>query len=319
MAELQLVGLGPAGQAQELMPQADAEDRLLAQQVADGLLRVVQRLGIAGTVGEEHAVGLLLQDLGGRGRARQDGHPAAHVEEVAGDVPLHAVVQAPRRAARNWKPAAPAVPSSRAQRLSGSFHWIGPSGMTSRTRSRPTSPGLALAFSTSRASSRSVLESTPFIAPRIRSRRTSARVSMPSMRHDAVADQVAVQVAFGAEVAHQPALLADDEAGQLRLGALHVRGVDPVVADLGIGHGDDLSAIAGIGEDLLVSGHGGVEADLAVDLAGGAEGPAGEDGAVFQGEFCDWRHRNLSSIPGIAVLKSVRRIGPIADVKAVGL
>ena len=40
------------------MAQADAEDRLLAQQAADRLLGVVQRLGIAGPVGEEHAVGL---------------------------------------------------------------------------------------------------------------------------------------------------------------------------------------------------------------------------------------------------------------------
>ena len=52
----------PAGQGQQLMPQADAEDRLLAQQVADRLLGVAERLGIAGAVGEEHAVGLQCQD-----------------------------------------------------------------------------------------------------------------------------------------------------------------------------------------------------------------------------------------------------------------
>ena len=37
VAELELVGLGAAGQGQQLVPQANAEDRLLAQQAADRL------------------------------------------------------------------------------------------------------------------------------------------------------------------------------------------------------------------------------------------------------------------------------------------
>ena len=91
------------------------------------------------------------------------------------------------------------------------------------------------------------------------------------------------------------AAFADDEAGQVRLAAFHVLGVDAVVADLGVGHRDDLAAVARIGEDLLVAGHRGVETDLAVDLAVGAEGCAGEDGSVFQGEFCNV-HRCLYSL-----------------------
>ncbi|NCY02863.1 MAG: hypothetical protein EBX36_08130 [Planctomycetia bacterium] len=43
----------------------------------------------------------------------------------------------------------------------------------------PTSPGADRARATSFAASSSSLDSTPVIAPRIRSRRTSARVSMP--------------------------------------------------------------------------------------------------------------------------------------------
>ncbi len=38
-------------------------------------------------------------------------------------------------------------------------------GITSRTRSRPTRPGLAFALATRLASSRSVVERIPFIAP----------------------------------------------------------------------------------------------------------------------------------------------------------
>ena len=97
--------------------------------------------------------------------------------------------------------------------------------------------------------------------------------------------------------------------------AFHVFGVDAVVADLRIGHGDDLATIAGIGEDFLVAGHRGVETDLAVDLAEGAEGRSGEDRAVFQGEFC------RSVAHGFSLRESLKSVavGPIAVVTAVGL
>ena len=93
VAELELERLGAAGQAEQLVAQADAEDRLLAEHAADRVDRVVERLGIAGAVGEEDAVGLVRQHLLGRRRAGHDRHPAAHLDQVAGDVPLHAVVE----------------------------------------------------------------------------------------------------------------------------------------------------------------------------------------------------------------------------------
>ena len=102
-------------------------------------------------------------------------------------------------------------------------------------------------------------------------RRTNARVSMPSMADDAGLAEIVVQRALGAEVARPAAPLADDEPGQIGPAALDVLGVDAVVADLGIGHGDDLPAIRRVGEDLLIPGHRRVEADLAVDLPLGAE------------------------------------------------
>ena len=91
-------------------------------------------------------------------------------------------------------------------------------------------------------------------------------------------------------------MLADDEAGQVRPPALDVLGIDAVVADLRVGHRDDLAAVAGIGEDLLVAGHRRVEADFAVDFAIGADRSAGEDGAVFEGKFGGCGH--ASSIRG---------------------
>ena len=80
-------------------------------------------------------------------------------------------------------------------------------------------------------------------------------------------------------------MLADDKAGQMRPAAFDVLGVDAVVADLRIGHRDDLPAVTGVGEDFLIAGHRRVEANLAVDFAVGPDGSSGEDGAVFECKF----------------------------------
>ena len=67
---------------QQLVAEADAEHGHLAEQAADGLDGVGDRGGVAGAVGEEHAVGLAGQDVGRRscgghdldgGRARRGG------------------------------------------------------------------------------------------------------------------------------------------------------------------------------------------------------------------------------------------------------
>ena len=148
--------------------------------------RVVDRLGIAGTVGQKDAVGLERQDLLGRRRARQDRDAAALVDQVPGDVPLHAEVQGHdvqlrRRASRT----AHLRPTRRPSGSSHSSHCRGSTGTTSRTRSRPTSPGLAFALATRLASSRSTrrehalhrtLRANP---PHQRPRIDSARPTIP--------------------------------------------------------------------------------------------------------------------------------------------
>src|SRR5262249_32817359 len=68
----------------------------------------------------------------------------------------------------------------------------------------------------------------------------------------------------------------------LRLAVLQVHAV---IADQGIGHGDDLTLVRRVGQYLLVAGHASVEDDLAEGLAGRAESVTGEDRAVFEGEF----------------------------------
>ena len=100
------------------------------------------------------------------------------------------------------------------------------------------------------------------------------------------------QLARGLEVIGQPALgppvgrvgvvLLDDEALHLHPPGFDILGINAVVADQGIGHGDDLALIRGVGEDLLIAGHGGVEHHLAGGFAFAGEGPPLKHQAVFQ-------------------------------------
>ena len=77
------------GQPEDLVAEADAEDRHLADEPAHRLDEVGHRLGIAGPVGEEDAVGLPLEH---RGRAASCAGTtvdlAAERGELAQDVPL---------------------------------------------------------------------------------------------------------------------------------------------------------------------------------------------------------------------------------------
>ncbi|MND06476.1 hypothetical protein D3C83_278720 [compost metagenome] len=58
VAELHLDGPGAAREPQELVAEADSEGRKLrGKQRLDGADCVVARLGIAGAIGEKHAVG----------------------------------------------------------------------------------------------------------------------------------------------------------------------------------------------------------------------------------------------------------------------
>ncbi len=95
---------------------------------------------------------------------------------------------------------------------------------------------------------------------------------------------------FRTKIAVHPAVLADNKPSKVRPAAFEVVLVDAVVADLWVGHRDDLAAVAGVGEDLLIAGHRGVEADLAIDLAIDADRNPGVNGSVFKGKFSGWLH-----------------------------
>src|SRR5215470_3779973 len=74
------------------MAEADAEDRLFAEELLDVLSRIRHRVGIAGTVREKDAVGIEREHILGGRRRGNDFDAASRLRETAQDVALDAEV-----------------------------------------------------------------------------------------------------------------------------------------------------------------------------------------------------------------------------------
>ena len=84
VAEGELVGLEADRAAEQLVAEADAEDGLLADQLADGVDDVVEGGGVAGAVGEEDDVGVLGEDLLGGCWCRAAGSAGSRARAAGG-------------------------------------------------------------------------------------------------------------------------------------------------------------------------------------------------------------------------------------------
>ena len=91
--ERELEGLQADRPAQQLVAEADAPHRPLADELADGLDDVVQRRWVAGPVGQEDRVGVAGQQLVRPRRARVQRDPGPARDQVAHDRQLDARVQ----------------------------------------------------------------------------------------------------------------------------------------------------------------------------------------------------------------------------------
>src|SRR5947209_13232159 len=92
VSELQLVRAAAEREPEELMAEADAEDRDLADEMADVFLRVRHRLRIARTVRKHHAVETLREDFVRVRGGGIDGDVATFLRQMPEDVALHAEV-----------------------------------------------------------------------------------------------------------------------------------------------------------------------------------------------------------------------------------
>src|SRR5512140_548501 len=92
MTEFQLEGLPTQSQSNELMTEADAEDRLLADKSLDVLNGNSHCRGISGSVREKNPVRIEFQDLFGVVGCRHDRHSTAVPYKPAQNIPLDAEV-----------------------------------------------------------------------------------------------------------------------------------------------------------------------------------------------------------------------------------
>ncbi len=140
----------------------------LPSSARDVVARVVDRRRIAGTVREEHAVGLAREHVGRRRATRARPRPG-------------------NRRCTSWSRIDRLIPKSYAttNKLASSGPTVyGSAVVTSATRSRPSVPPSACAAASS--VSRSATPNAPGIAPAERMWRVRRRVSMPAMPGDLV-------------------------------------------------------------------------------------------------------------------------------------
>ena len=191
------------------MAEADAEDRPLADQLADGVDDVVERRRVAGAVGEEDDVGVLGEHLLGASWCRAAGS-----------------AWQPR--SRSWRTMLSLIPVSIPTTCGPSpSKRTGSGGVTVRARSAPSIEGSAAIRSRASASGVSAGKMPPRIAPRSRMWRTRARVSTPLIAgHAAVGEPVEPAALGGGDVLAVLGVAHDDAAGVDAVG-LHRRRARP--------------------------------------------------------------------------------------------
>ena len=264
------------------MAEADAEQRhLLVEHALDrGHAVARRRRGIARAVGQEHAVGLVAQDILGRGGRRNDRDLAAGVGEAAQDVALGAVVHGDHvilglgelAVALAQRPLGlvPAV-GLLGRHLDGEVHAV-EAGPLLGDLAQLGDVELAVGGMDHHAAGRAAVADTAGDRPRVDAADTRQIVAL----------QPVVERLGRPPVGRLGDVAAQHHAARGGVDALDVLEIGADIADMGEGEGDDLPGIGGIGDDLLVAGHRGVEADLADRVAGRADALAPKDRAIGQ-------------------------------------
>ncbi len=241
VAEGELVGGAAQGRRQQLVAEADPEDGNVPDQVADGVDGVGDGGGVARAVGQEDPVRAAGQDVvGGRRRGddvdgcdfRQEPQDACLDAEVVGDDRQRPVTHPVLDRGGDLLDQVDAVGAGLVvgRPLEGQLV-----GGAEGARHRP---GLADVAG------------------------EAAGVDAGDPGH-AGELQPGVEVDGAAPVRRAAGQVAHDDAPAERSPALGVQRRHPVVADVGVGEGDDLPGVGGVGEDLLVAAQDGVEHDLA--------------------------------------------------------
>ena len=291
VAELELFHLGAAGEADHLVPQADAEQRHAADELAHLGVGLLHGIRVARAVGQKDAVGVARQDLLGRGIPRHDRELAARAHEALEDAALDAAVVHRHAVARLGGRGGGEVVGGRqvgggvGMRL-GAAHRA--HEVLAHERGRRIEQLDELGDAEDLGGDDALLGTV--IAQMAHE---GTRVDALDA-HDAHLLQIVGHRDLAAPVGRGGAHVVHDDSAQrrgvrppfgaAREGALDVGGVDAVVADLGVGHGHDLPCVRGVREDLEIALERGVEAHLPRRRAGRAAGTPIKNGPVLQHE-----------------------------------
>ena len=97
-----------------------------------------------------------------------------------------------------------------------------------------------------------------------------------------VLKKIARQIAIGSPITHHRGQFPDHKARKVRFVGFFIHGVHPVVADEGIGHGNDLSLVGRVGQNLLIARHGCVEANFATYRGFCSKTTSSEQGSILK-------------------------------------
>ena len=264
VAERELHRARAEGATEQLVPEADAEDRDVPEQPRDRVAGVRHGGGIARAVGEEHPGGLAGQDVGG---GRRRGHHL-HVEprrEVAQDRALDAEVVGHHERTRT---VGEAVGIARGH-LGDEVDPVG-AGLCTRGREERRLVGGVEGS-----------ERTRDGADGADATRELARVDA-SDAGDAVGAELGVEVGLAPPARPATSQVAHHDTAAERALGLEVGQVHAVVADVGVGERDDLPRVGRVGDHLLVAREHRVEHHLARRDGVRADGLPLEGGPVRQ-------------------------------------
>ena len=264
--ELELVR-GPSERgSQQLVAEADTEHGDVAEQAPDGIDRVRHGGRIAGSVGQEDAVGSPVEHCFGRGRRGHDldrgdlpkeAEDAGLDAEVVGDDLDGAALDHIRLGRRHGGDEVDAVRAGLGQRrlLQRAFIMRSAGGRHTNwaegARHRARLPDVT---------------------------REAAGVDARDTGHT-VPHQPATQIFGCPPAAGAPGQVADDDAPTEGPAALVIGAGHAVVADVRVGERDHLAGVRRVGDDLLVTRKNGVEDDLA---GGDAARRLGTDGLTLE-------------------------------------
>ena len=274
VAVLELHGLGTSGESGELVAEADAEGGDIQLKDVLEVLDDLHRLGgVAGAVGEHDAVRVQGSDFLSGGKGRHDRHLAAALDEAADDVPLAAVVH-------QHDVGLTLLVVDLRLCTGDALHGVG-DGVSADLFQQLIRLGFVGRVSGIKGGQDGTVHDAalPDDAGEV--------AGVDALDADGIVSlQKAVQRLLTAPVGRGLAGLADDITLGPDLIRLHVVLIHTVVADEGVGLGDDLAVVAGVGQRLLKAHHAGGKDDLAHGDALSAHRLAGKDHAICQKKIC---------------------------------